>query len=49
MVSACRIDVNSPGTEETAREGRHEGLKKSTSNEDESSGRVEAGLGIWKD
>ena len=35
--------------EETAYEERDRGLKKSRSNEDESSGLVDAGLGIWKD
>ena len=39
----------SPGTEGTTHEGRDGGLKKLRSNRDESSGSVEAGLGIWKD
>ena len=43
------INMDQPVMEGTVYEGRHEGLKKSRSNEGESSGRVEAGLGIWKD
>jgi len=35
--------------EELTPEGRDKGLKKSSSNGDESSGLIEAGLGIWKD
>jgi len=43
------IDRNSPRVEEVVYSGRDAGLKKSRSSEDESSGSIEAGLGIWKD
>lgn len=44
----CWISANSPLTEGPADEERDRGLKKSKSNKVESSGSVEAGLGIWK-
>lgn len=54
--SSCGVSVinvgclcmSSPVTEGTMGEGRDGALKKSRSNEDDSSGSVEAGFGSWK-
>jgi len=43
------FSANSPGVDGMMCEGSDRGLKKSRSNEDDSSGSVEAGPGSWKD
>ena len=48
-VVAHHLRTNSPGVGKGTQGKRDGGLKKSRSNEDGSSGSMEAGFGIWKD